>query len=134
MLYQMLYECIQDELFVSKEDIREKMVVWLGLGRINEGEYATLFNLLYPQQVEQVFDVDFGVSTTDEVYGDEVVEIKKEYPMPNRAKDILTSIIHAGKVENVSDKLKMFVHNKELTELECVTILANEDAITTIPL
>lgn len=135
MLYQMLYECIQDELYLSKEDIREKIVVFFALDRLMASEYTTLFNLLYPIVEEVSLDVDFGISTTEEME-DEIQEVVAEvfYPMPDKAKEILTSIIHSGKMNDVSNKLKTFVDNKELTELECVTILANEDAIATIPL
>lgn len=134
MLYQMLYECIQDELYLSKEDIHEKIVVFFALDRLVASEYTTLFNLLYPTVEEVSLDVDYGISTTDEVYEKEGVVDEVSYPMPEKAKEILTSIIRSGKMNNVSNKLKTFVDNKELTELECVTILANEDAITTIPL
>ena len=135
MLYQMLYECIQDELYLSKEDIREKIVVFFALDRLMASEYTTLFNLLYPIVEEVSLDVDFGISTTEEME-DEIQEVVTEvfYPMPDKAKEILTSIIHSGKMNDVSNKLKTFVDNKELTELECATILANEDAIATIPL
>lgn len=135
MLYQMLYECIQDELYLSKEDIHEKIVVFFALDRLMASEYTTLFNSLYPIVEEKLTDVDFGISTTDEME-DEIQEVVAEvfYPMPDKAKEILTSIIHSGKMDDVSNKLKTFVDNKELTELECVAILANEDAITTIPL
>lgn len=135
MLYQMLYECIQDELYLSKEDIHEKIVVFFALDRLVASEYTTLFNLLYPIVEEKLTDVDFGISTTEEME-DEIQEVVAEvfYPMPDKAKEILTSIIHLGKMDDVSNKLKTFVDNKELTELECITILANEDAITTIPL
>ena len=135
MLYQMLYECIQDELYLSKEDIREKIVVFFALDRLMASEYTTLFNLLYPIVEEVSLDVDFGISTTEEME-DKIQEVVAEvfYPMPDKAKEILTSIIHSGKMNDVSNKLKTFVDNKELTELECATILANEDAIATIPL
>lgn len=135
MLYQMLYECIQDELYLSKEDIHEKIVVFFALDRLVASEYTTLFNLLYPIIEEKLTDVDFGISTTEEME-DEVQEVVAEifYPMPDKAKEILTSIIHSGKMDDVSNKLKTFVDNKELTELECIAILSNEDAITTIPL
>jgi len=135
MLYQMLYECIQDELYLSKEDIHEKIVVFFALDRLVASEYTTLFNLLYPIVEEKLTDVDFGISTTEEME-DEIQEVVAEvfYPMPDKAKEILTSIIHSGKMNDVSNKLKTFVDNKELTELECVAILANEDAIATIPL
>lgn len=135
MLYQMLYECIQDELYLSKEDIHEKIVVFFALDRLVASEYTTLFNLLYPIVEEKLTDVDFGISTTEEME-DEIQEVVAEifYPMPDKAKEILTSIIHSGKMDDVSNKLKTFVDNKELTELECATILANEDAIATIPL
>lgn len=134
MLYQMLYECIQDELYLSKEDVHEKNVVFFAVDRLTSGEYETLFNLLYPTVEEVSLDVDYGISTTDEVCEKEGVVDEVSYPMPEKAKEILTSIIRSGKMNNVSNKLKTFVDNKELTELECVTILANEDAITTIPL
>lgn len=135
MLYQMLYECIQDELYLSKEDIHEKIVVFFALDRLMASEYTTLFNSLYPTVEEVSLDVDFGISTTEEME-DEIQEVVAEvfYPMPDKAKEILTSIIHSGKMNDVSNKLKTFVDNKELTELECATILANEDAIATIPL
>ena len=135
MLYQMLYECIQDKLYLSKEDIHEKIVVFFALDRLIASEYTTLFSLLYPIVEEKLTDVDFGISTTEEME-DEIQEVVAEvfYPMPDKAKEILTSIIHSGKMDNISNKLKTFVDNKELTELECVAILANEDAITTIPL
>lgn len=135
MLYQMLYECIQDELYLSKEDIHEKIVVFFALDRLMASEYITLFNLLYPIVEEKLTDVDFGISTTEEME-DEIQEVVAEvfYHMPDKAKEILTSIIHSGKMDDVPNKLKTFVDNKELTELECVTILANEDAIATIPL
>lgn len=135
MLYQMLYECIQDELYLSKEDIHEKIVVFFALDRLVASEYTTLFNLLYPIVEEKLTDVDFGISTTEEME-DEIQEVVAEvfYPMPDKAKEILTSIIHSGKMDDVPNKLKTFVDNKELTELECVAILANEDAIATIPL
>lgn len=135
MLYQMLYECIQDELYLSREDIREKIVVFFALDRLMASEYTTLFNSLYPTVEEVSLDVDYGISTTEEME-DGIQEVVAEvfYPMPDKAKEILTSIIHSGKMNDVSNKLKTFVDNKELTELECVTILANEDAIATIPL
>lgn len=135
MLYQMLYECIQDELYLSKEDIHEKIVVFFALDRLMASEYTTLFNSLYPIVEEKLTDVDFGISTTEEME-DEIQEVVAEifYPMPDKAKEILTSIIHSGKMDDVPNKLKTFVDNKELTELECATILANEDAITTTPL
>lgn len=131
----MLYECIQDELYLSKEDIHEKIVVFFALDRLVASEYTTLFNLLYPIVEEKLTDVDFGISTTEEME-DEIQEVVAEvfYPMPDKAKEILTSIIHSGKMDDVPNKLKTFVDNKELTELECVAILANEDAIATIPL
>lgn len=131
MLYQMLYEYIEQGLLISREEACEKLIVYFGLDDLTSGEYITLLNLLYPK-VEKGFDVDFGIATTDEIYeGENKVEI---YPMPERAKQILTLMIHTGKMENVDDKLKVFVDNQQLTQMECVTILANEDAIATIPL
>lgn len=131
MLYQMLYDYIDNALFTSKEEIHEKLVVYYSLDKLTSGEYDTLFNLLYPK-VDKGFDIDSGISTTDEVYeGKEDINV---HPMPEKAKEILTSMIHMGKMEDVDNKLKMFVDNQQLTEMECVTILANEDAITTIPL
>ena len=67
MLYQMLYECIQDELYLSKEDIHEKIVVFFALDRLMASEYTTLFNSLYPIVEEKLTDVDFGISTTEEM-------------------------------------------------------------------
>lgn len=131
MLYQMLYDYIDNALFINKEEAHEKLVVYYSLDKLTSGEYDTLFNLLYPK-VDKGFDIDSGISTTDEVYeGKEDINV---HPMPEKAKEILTSMIHMGKMEDVDNKLKMFVDNQQLTEMECVTILANEDAITTIPL
>lgn len=131
MLYQLLYDYIEQGLFMSREEACEKLVVYYSLDKLTSGEYDTLFNLLYPK-VDKGFDIDFGISTTDEVYeGKEVINV---HPMPEKAKEILTSMIHMGKMEDVDNKLKVFVDNQQLTEMECVTILANEDAITTIPL
>lgn len=131
MLYQLLYDYIEQGLFMSREEACEKLVVYYSLDKLTSGEYDTLFNLLYPK-VDKGFDIDFGISTTDEVYeGKEVINV---HPMPEKAKEILTSMIHMGKMEDVDNKLKMFVDNQQLTEMECVTILANEDAISVIPL
>ena len=131
MLYQMLYDYIDNALFINKEEAHEKLVVYYSLDKLTSGEYDTLFNLLYPK-VDKGFDIDFGISTTDEVYeGKEDINV---HPMPEKAKEILTSMIHMGKMEDVDNKLKMFVDNQQLTEMECATILANEDAIATIPL
>lgn len=131
MLYQMLYDYIEQELFTNQEGAHEKLVVYYSLDKLTSGEYITLFNLLYPK-VDKGFDIGSDISTTDERY--EGKEEANVHFMPEKAKEILTSIIHSGKMNDVSNKLKTFVDNKELTELECATILANEDAIATIPL
>ena len=131
MLYQMLYDYIDNALFINKEEAHEKLVVYYSLDKLTSGEYDTLFNLLYPK-VDKGFDIDFGISTTDEVY--EGKEDANVHPMPEKAKEILTSMIHMGKMEDVTNKLKVFVDNQQLTQMECATILANEDAIATIPL
>ena len=131
MLYQMLYDYIDNALFINKEEAHEKLVVYYSLDKLTSGEYDTLFNLLYPK-VDKGFDIDFGISTTDEVY--EGKEDANVHPMPEKAKEILTSMIHMGKMEDVTNKLKVFVDNQQLTQMECATILANEDAIAVIPL
>lgn len=131
MLYQLLYDYIEQGLFMSREEACEKLVVYYSLDKLTSGEYDTLFNLLYPK-VDKGFDIDSGISTTDEVYEKEnEVEV---HPMPEKAKEILTSMIHMGKMEDVANKLKVFVDNQQLTQMECATILANEDSIATIPL
>lgn len=114
MLYQMLSEYIENKLYTSIEEVQEKIVVYHALDKLTSGEFMTLFDLLFPKADEVVNEDEImTLEFVDETVGNPV------YPMPSNAIDIVARMIKANKLENVYDKLSVYVSTGQLSESQC---------------
>lgn len=129
MLYQMLSDYISNNLFISKEEVHEKIAVYYALDKLTNGEFLTLFNMLYPI-IEQENNEDngrYGIMTLEAIYEE---EDKIKHPLPTEAKSIVEKLYQAKKLNNANDKMQTFVATGQLTELECLEMTqSNEEAV-----
>lgn len=132
MLFQMLVDYISNNLFISKEEVHEKIAVYYALDKLTNGEFLTLFNMLYPV-VEQENNEDngrYGIMTLEAIYDE---EDKIKHPLPVQAKDIVEKLYQAKKLNNASNKMETFVATGQLTELECLEMTQSNEEAVVIP-
>ena len=129
MLFQMLVDYISNNLFISKEEVHEKIAVYYALDKLTNGEFLTLFNMLYPEveEVNNADEGDYGIMTLQAIYDE---EDKIKHPLPVQAKDIVEKLYQAKKLNDASNKMQMFVETGQLTKLECLKMAcSNEDVV-----
>lgn len=126
MLFQMLVDYISNNLFISKEEVHEKIAVYYALDKLTNGEFLTLFNMLYPV-IEQEDNGRYGIMTLQAIYEE---EDKIKHPLPVQAKDIVEKLYQAKKLNDASNKMETFVATGQLTKLECLEMTqCNEEAV-----
>lgn len=125
MLFQMLVDYISNNLFISKEEVHEKIAVYYALDKLTNGEFLTLFNMLYPT-VEEVVKSEYDIMT---LQTDFIVENEVKYPLPTEAKDIVEKLYRAKKLTDASNKMQMFVETGQLTKLECLKMACSDEDV-----
>lgn len=130
MLFQMLYDYIDNNLFTSKEEVQEKIVVYHAVGKLTDGEFMTLFNMLYP--IEEV-SYDEGAIETLELAEDVVIEECASHPMPNVALDVINKLVKAKKLNNAEAKLDMYIKTGQLVEKQLIDMLMEDVVVEDIP-
>lgn len=133
MLFQMLHDYIKYQLYISKEEVHEKIVVNHALDKLTSGEFLTLFEMLYPKQVQEVQLVtdECKAVTLEELY-EEPQEVEL-HPMPQIAKDIVGKLYQAKMLTNANNKLHTFVETGQLTEAECLQLVSPDEGIALLP-
>lgn len=133
MLFQMLHDYIEYQLYISKEEVHEKIVVNHALDKLTSGEFLTLFEMLYPKQVQEVQLVtdECKAVTLEELY-EEPQEVEL-HPMPQIAKDIVGKLYQAKMLTNANNKLHTFVETGQLTEAECLQLVSPDEGIALLP-
>lgn len=126
----MLCDYINNNLFTSKEEVQEKIVVYHAVGKLTDGEFMTLFNMLYP--VEEV-SYDEGVIETLELAEEVVIEAPVSHPMPNVALDVINRLVKANKLKNAEAKLNMYVQTGQLKEQQLIDMFEEEVLTEDIP-
>lgn len=130
MLFQMLVDYIEYKLYTSIEEVHEKIVVYHAVEKLTDGEFMTLFNMLYP--VEEVSDND-GCIETLELTEEVVIEAPVSHPMPNVALDVISKMVKADKLKNAEAKLNMYVQTGQLKEQQLVDMFEEEVLTEDIP-
>lgn len=112
MLYQMLSDYIEHQLYTSVEEVHEKIVVYYAVGKLTEGEFMSLYHMLYPI-----------VESTEPTYGDimlldevEVEEAKELHVIPQSAIDILYPMLNAKIIDNVDHKANVLYQSGQLDD------------------
>lgn len=133
MLFQMLHDYIKYQLYISKEEVHEKIVVNHALDKLTSGEFLTLFEMLYPKEVQEVQLVtdECKAVTLEELY-EEPQEVEL-HPMPQIAKDIVGKLYQAKMLTNANNKLHTFVETGQLTEAECLQLVSPDEEIALLP-
>ena len=129
----MLHDYIKYQLYISKEEVHEKIVVNHALDKLTSGEFLTLFEMLYPKQVQEVQLVtdECKAVTLEELY-EEPQEVEL-HPMPQIAKDIVGKLYQAKMLTNANNKLHTFVETGQLTEAECLQLVSPDEGIALLP-
>lgn len=129
----MLHDYIKYQLYISKEEVHEKIVVNHALDKLTSGEFLTLFEMLYPKQVQEVQLVtdECKAVTLEELY-EEPQEVEL-HPMPQIAKDIVGKLYQAKMLTNANNKLHTFVETGQLTEAECLQLVSPDEEIALLP-
>ena len=132
MLFQMLVDYISNNLFISKEEVHEKIAVYYALDKLTNGEFLTLFNMLYPEveEVNNADEGDYGIMTLQAIYDE---EDKIKHPLPVQAKDIVEKLYQAKKLNDASNKMETFVTTGQLTKLECLEMTQSNEEAVVIP-
>ena len=125
MLFQMLVDYISNNLFISKEEVHEKIAVYYALDKLTNGEFLTLFNMLYPT-VEEVIKSEYDIMT---LQTDFIAENEVKYPLPTEAKDIVEKLYRAKKLTDANNKMQMFVETGQLTKLECLKMACSDEDV-----
>lgn len=105
MLYNLLQQYIEYKLYASIDEVHEKIVVHYATGDLTDGEYMTLFNMLFPI----VEETQSEIATLDEVE-------KELRPMPKKALDIITKMSNANILEDEKHKLDTYVQLGQMTK------------------
>ena len=133
MLFQMLHDYIKYQLYISKEEVHEKIVVNHALDKLTSGEFLTLFEMLYPKEVQEVqLETDECKAVTLEELYEEPQEVEL-HPMPQIAKDIVGKLYQAKMLTNANNKLHTFVETGQLTEAECLQLVSPDEGIALLP-
>ena len=112
MLYQMLSDYIEHKLYTSVEEVHEKIVVYDAVGKLTEGEFMTLYRMLYPI-VEHTEPTHGDIMLLDEV---EVEEAKELHVIPQSAIDILYPMLNAKIIDNVDHKANVLYQSGQLDD------------------
>ena len=129
-LYHLLQTYISEGIYTSIEEVHEKIVVYHACEKLTDGEFMTLFNMLYP--VEEVSDND-GCIETLELTEEVVIEAPVSHPMPNVALDVISKMVKADKLKNAEAKLNMYVQTGQLKEQQLVDMFEEEVLTEDIP-
>ena len=133
MLFQLLSQYIEYKLYTSIEEVHEKIVVHYAVGDLTDGEFNTLFNLLFPLEVQ------YGEQ--DEHFNDEAmtldipVEEDEEvvHVMPKKALENLHEMAKADILKNKDHKLNIYKETGQLTEEQFNSFTMAEDVPTILP-
>lgn len=129
----MLHDYIKYQLYISKEEVHEKIVVNHALDKLTSGEFLTLFEMIYPKETQEVeLETNECVLATLE----ESLEVPQEvelHPMPQIAKDIVGKLYQAKMLTNANNKLHTFVETGQLTEAECLQLVSPDEGIALLP-
>lgn len=133
MLFQMLHDYIEYQLYISKEEVHEKIVVNHALDKLTSGEFLTLFEMIYPKETQEVeLETDECKAVTLEELYEEPQEVEL-HPMPQIAKDIVGKLYQAKMLTNANNKLHTFVETGQLTEAECLQLVSPDEGIALLP-
>lgn len=133
MLFQMLHDYIEYQLYISKEEVHEKIVVNHALDKLTSGEFLTLFEMLYPKEVQEVqLETDELAPATLEELHEESQKVEL-HPMPQVAKDIVGKLYQSKMLTNANNKLHTFVETGQLTEAECLQLVSPDEEIALLP-
>lgn len=112
-LYNTLKKYIEFKLYEGIETIEgvhEKIVVYYAKDKLTEGEFMSLYNLLYPK-VEGVQEVQEGVMLLDEA--SETVEMNI---IPQSAINILQHMLDKKLIDNVDYKAQVLHNSGQLDD------------------
>ena len=112
-LYNTLKKYIEFKLYQGIETIEgvhEKIVVYYAKDKLTEGEFMSLYNLLYPK-VEEVQEVQEGVMLLDEA--SETVEMNI---IPQSAINILQHMLDKKLIDNVDYKAQVLHNSGQLDD------------------
>ena len=112
-LYNTLKKYIEFKLYEGIETIEgvhEKIVVYYAKDKLTEGEFMSLYNLLYPK-VEEVQEVQEGVMLLDEA--SETVEMNI---IPQSAINILQYMLDKKLIDNVDHKAQVLRNSGQLDD------------------
>lgn len=112
-LYNTLKKYIEFKLYEGIETIEgvhEKIVVYYAKDKLTEGEFMSLYNLLYPK-VEEAQEVQEGVMLLDEV--SETVEMNI---IPQSAINILQHMLDKKLIEDVDHKAQVLHNSGQLDD------------------
>lgn len=133
MLFQMLSDYIEHKLYTSIDEVHEKIVVYHASGKITDGEFLALFDMLFPTVVQEETDED-SIMTIETFKGRTVsTETEVAYPMPLVAVELIGKMIKAHKLEGVQGKLDMYMSTGQLSSEQCEQMLVQEDTPTVLP-
>ena len=133
MLFQMLHDYIKYQLYISKEEVHEKIVVNHALDKLTSGEFLTLFEMIYPKETQEVeLETNECKAVTLEELYEEPQEVEL-HPMPQIAKDIVGKLYQAKMLTNANNKLHTFVETGQLTEAECLQLVSPDEGIALLP-
>ena len=112
-LYNTLKKYIEFKLYEGIETIEgvhEKIVVYYAKDKLTEGEFMSLYNLLYPK-VEEVQEVQEGVMLLDET-----VETVEMNVIPQSAINILQHMLDKKLIDNVDYKAQVLHNSGQLDD------------------
>ena len=127
MNFDLLKLYIENKLYKSVEEAHEKIVIYYATGDLTDGEFMTLFDMLYPKQEETHIERSEieHLNLTDE---DFLIEESKEeaHTMPTVALDLIGKMIKAHKLKDMDKKLDMYVTTGQMSEEQYDTITKEE--------
>ena len=123
MLFQMLVDYIEHKLYTSIEEVHEKIVVYHASEKLTDGEFMTLFNMLYPVEEVVCNESESHIMTLDLV-AEDVEEIA--HPMPSVALELIEKMVKANKLDHAEDKLNMYVSTGQLSSKQCESMFEEE--------
>ena len=112
-LYNTLKKYIEFKLYQGIETIEgvhEKIVVYYAKDKLTEGEFMSLYNLLYPK-VEEAQEVQEGIMLLDEA-----VETVEMNVIPQSAINILQHMLDKKLIDNVDYKAQVLHNSGQLDD------------------
>lgn len=128
MLFQMLVDYIEHKLYTSIEEVHEKIVVYHASEKLTDGEFMTLFNMLYPVEEVAYNESESHIMTLDLVEDNEEVV----RPMPSVALELIEKMVKANKLPHAESKLNMYVSTGQLS-VEQVENMFAEEVVEDVP-